>query len=405
MKLTTGAIRSLRLPAGKKDHIEWDDEIAGFGVRLREGGSATYVFQYAVGDRQRRMSLGSTRAIDFGPARNSAKDLYAKVRLGGDPAGEKAEAQQKAAETFGVILPRFLAYQQLRVKPRSYGEIERHLLRQSRSLHGLQLAKIRRSDIAAVTSAVAENSGDRAANTVRSSLSSFFAWAMGEGLVDLNPVIGTTKREEKTRNRVLRPEELRLVWTHAGGDQYGAIIKLLALTGARLSEIASLRWSEIHDDMIVLPPHRVKNGRGHEIFVTTPAREILDTQPRRTNRDGTPRDLIFGRTEGRPYGGWNKAKRQLDERIAQTIGKPLTPFTHHDLRRSFSTHANEIGIAPHIVEACLGHISGFRAGVAGRYIWAAYRSETRRALERWAEQLLAWVAGRESNVITLSQLA
>src|SRR5262249_504006 len=156
------------LPDGKKDHLWWDDDVAGFGVRLREGGSATYVFQYAIGSRQRRMSLGATSAIDISRARDTAKDLYARVRLRGDPAGDKAEARHKAAETFGALVGRYLTHKRPHVRVHSYGEIERHLLRQSRSLHGLQLTRIKRSDIAHVTGAVAENSGDRAANCVRS---------------------------------------------------------------------------------------------------------------------------------------------------------------------------------------------------------------------------------------------
>jgi len=63
MKLNATSLRSLTLPRGKKDHIAWDDDIPGFGVRLREGGSAGFVFQYQIGAKQRRMSLGAISAV------------------------------------------------------------------------------------------------------------------------------------------------------------------------------------------------------------------------------------------------------------------------------------------------------------------------------------------------------
>jgi len=276
------------------------------------------------------------------------------------------------------------------------------LLKHSKALHGLQLTAIVRRDVATVIAAVAESCGDPSSNRVRASLSSFFRWAMGEGLIDQNPVAGTNKREEKKRTRVLSPDELRLVWTHAGDDRFGSILKLLALTGARADEIAALRWSEINGDLIVLPPERVKGNRTHEIPLAAAAREIIEAQPKRTNADGTPRDLIFGGGQG-GFSGWSNSKAKLEERIKAATGKSLPHWTPHDLRRSFSTHANELGVLPHVVEACLGHVSGFRGGVAGTYNLALYRSEKRAALERWADCLLAWVEGRESNVVTLRQ--
>ena len=95
---------------------------------------------------------------------------------------------------------------------------------------------------------------------------------MREGLIEANPVLNTNKADEKPRVRTLSPEELRLIWIHAGDDHYGSIIRLLALTGARANEIAALSCIETKDDMIVLPAARVKNKRGHEIPLSVPAR-------------------------------------------------------------------------------------------------------------------------------------
>jgi len=67
-RFTAGNVAKFTLPVGKTDHIEWDPELPGFGVRLRSG-SAFYIVQYRVGSKQRRESLGDVRKTDLEQAR------------------------------------------------------------------------------------------------------------------------------------------------------------------------------------------------------------------------------------------------------------------------------------------------------------------------------------------------
>jgi integrase len=404
MKLTATEVRKLNLEHGATEAIVFDDEIRGFGVRLRAGGSRNYIYQYKVGAKHRRLTLGSVQAVDFGAARDTAKDLYAKVRLGGDPAGEKKHARAKATETFDAIVKLYLDHQKLELRPSSYANLKHHLNTHAKVLHRLQLEKITKRDVASCIAAIKINSGIVISNRVRSSLSGFFAWAIGEGLIESNPVIGTNRSEEKSRDRVLNFAELRLIWNALPDDHYGAIIKLLMLTGQRAGEIAGLRWSEIKENTFVLPPHRTKNKSEHLVPLSSAASDIIAAQPKRTTPDGKPRDLIFGYSSG-PFSGWSGCKEALDAHIAEKAEKPLPHWTVHDLRRSFATHAAGIGIQPHIVEAVLNHISGYRAGVAGIYNRATYEPEKRIALDRWAEHLIAIVEGRESNVTPIRRPA
>jgi hypothetical protein len=170
MKLTANNVRTLPLPDDKKDHLEPDDDIPGFALRIREGGSRSLTFQYKVGKQQRRISLGAVSALDFREARKAALKLYSRVKLGEDPASDKADAKVRASETFAAIVPRFLQHQRARLRPRTYPDLERHLLKHAEALHGLQLAKIGRRDIAAILSTIAESSGDVTGNRARSSL-------------------------------------------------------------------------------------------------------------------------------------------------------------------------------------------------------------------------------------------
>jgi integrase len=399
MKLTAAAIGRLKLLPGKNDDLVFDSAIHGFAVRLREGGHRSYVFQYKHGSRTRRLTIGSATAVDFGAACKTAKTLYAQVRLGHDPAGEKERAKLTANETFAaVVTAQYLPHKRRELRPQSYEDVERHLLRHAKPLHRLRLETVTRRDIASCLAAVRENIGRVSANRTRTSLSALFSWAMAQGLVEANPVVGTLRVEEHSRERVLDFDELRLIWNALPARDYGAIMKLLALTGARANEIAGLRREELRDDGILLPPSRTKNGREHLIPLSTPARAILADHL--TQHKDEERPLVFGRRTG-PFSGWSKCKDALDQRITETTGRSLPHWTPHDLRRSFATHAAGIGIQPHIVEACLNHVSGHKAGVAGIYNKATYEPEKRTAFDRWAAHLLAIVEGDESNVAPL----
>src|SRR5215469_4734040 len=100
MKLTQPTVDGLTLPAGKTDVIFFDDDVPGLGLRLRGGGKRSWIFQYGIGSKQRRMTLGTASALTLAAARKTAAELHARVRLGEDPAAAKREGQRRAADTF-----------------------------------------------------------------------------------------------------------------------------------------------------------------------------------------------------------------------------------------------------------------------------------------------------------------
>ena len=106
MKLTAATIARLALPDGIDDKIYFDDDLPGFGLRLRRSGDRWYWVQYAIAGKTSKLRLGSFAELDIGKARSSAKDVLARVRLGGDPASEKSHARVRASETFGALISR-----------------------------------------------------------------------------------------------------------------------------------------------------------------------------------------------------------------------------------------------------------------------------------------------------------
>jgi integrase len=401
MKLIKSNISKVVVPHGKSEHIEFDDDVPGFGLRVRAGGSATWIFQYRQGSKQRRLSLGQVSAISPFDARETASKLHAKVRLGEDPAGQKIESRTRAAETFGAILQPYLAEKKAGLKRRSYEEVERHLLKHAKPLHGLQLTAITLRGAAALLTELAANNGPNLANSVRASLSALFSWTMTKGLADRNPIIDTQPADTKgARDRVLSDDELRSIWNSLGNDAYSDIVRLLTLTGQRRGEVGSLKWNEINFDkaVISLPPERTKNSRPHDIPLSGAALSILKARPCLAGRD-----YVFA-SGAHGYRGWANNKIALDANVASKGA--ISPWRLHDLRRTVSTRMHdELGILPHIVEAVLNHVSGHKGGVAGTYNRALYAKEKAVALARWAEHLNAIVGGTSSKVVPIRESA
>jgi integrase len=350
----------------------WDEKVCGLGARKQRRGIFFYL-KYRHGGRQQMHSIGR-----FGSpwtpdtARAKALELLGTLSSGSDPF-----AQSLSSETFGAEIERYLLRKKGSMKPRSFIEDQRYLRKHSAPLHKLRLTDIDRRTIAVLLGQVETTSGPTARNRMRSSLSAFFAWAIQEGLTDgVNPVQGTGRADAgASRDRVLTQEELRKLLRSLGNDRFSEIVRLLLLTGCRRNEIGRLQWPEVDlaRKVIVLPPDRVKNGRAHEVPLSAQALAILARLPRRNSSA-----FIFAE---RGFNDWDRCKQELDQRTK------IAPWRLHDLRRSAATHMAEIGVLPHIVEACLNHQSGHKAGIAGTYNRAKYAPEMRSALQRWADHL------------------
>jgi integrase len=393
VKFTVKNTASVALPAGSKDHVWWDDSVTGFGLRLRDGGSRNWIYRYRVGSKQRSVILGSAKSVPLAVAQKNASTLEARIRLGEDPALDRQNAKLEADNTFGVLAAQYLATRKRDWRLKTIKQNDRHLNKYAKPLHRIPIAAVSQRNVANLLNNVADEAGDVTANRVRASLSAFFGWAIREGirLPEGNVAAYTNQREEKSRDRVLSDTELKAVWTACSENDFGAIIKLLVLTGQRKSEVGSLRWDEVHDEQIVLPSNRTKNGRTHLIPLSDPAKAIVS----QFRRDG--RNCVFGRADT-GFGGWNWSKQELDARMT---GKPLEHWTLHDLRRTVATRMAEIGVQPHIVEAVLNHVSGHKGGVAGIYNRAAYSDEKRKALALWGEHVTALVEGRTATVVPM----
>jgi integrase len=401
MKLTAQSVSALVRPTDKADHVVWDDELPGFGVRLR-GDSKRWLIQYRVGIRQRREILGDVRKVRIEDARRIARQRFAHAELGVDPAAEKTKARVAAAAaklTLASVADGYLAAKQRAVKNGSYTKSTYEATARYFNVHWQPLRNrpvdsIKRAEVAKRLQELTTEYGRSASAKARYTLSALFSWAMGEGLCDSNPVVATNNPEAGVlpRERVLSDSEIKAVWAACLDDDSGWIVKLLLLTGARRDEIAALRWDEIDLDsgVLTIAGSRTKNRRTLMLALPESALEILRSVAR---RDGP---CVFGDAR-HGFTGWSAAKRRLDARLA-AAGALLPHWTVHDLRRTMRTGLGRLGVPPHIAELAINHA---KAGIIATYDLYSYQAEIATALANWAEHVTAVVDGRKSKIVPL----
>ncbi|SFT10995.1 Integrase [Methylobacterium sp. yr668] len=381
MRLTNQTAAAAQLPAGKDRLVVFDDDLPGFGLRVSAGGSRQWIVQYrnAIGQTKRE-TLGRVGLLSATDARRAASERLARAKLGEDPHAEKQLAKARALVTLGSKVNPYLEAAASRLRDSSLRDATRYMRVAWKPLHREPLHAVTRAKVAERLAEISKDSGPYAANRARATLSAFFAWLIGTGAAETNPVMGTIKTaQEEKRRRVLTPDEIKSVLKACRDDDFGSIVRLLLLTGQRREEVAGLTWAEL--DLVGgiwhLPGERTKNSLPHDVPLSRPALDILaKVQPI------SGRAYLFGDGAG-AFSGFSKAKAALDKRSG------VTDWRLHDLRRTVSTGMNERGVLPHVVEAVLNHISGSRAGVAGVYNHALYNPEKRAALDLWANYLAA----------------
>jgi integrase len=402
MKLTQKTIAALPLveDRGKADVIYFDNALAGFGIRFRDS-RGTWIAQFRVGRKQRRMTLGPIDKVPHDMARAKAKTLLAQAALGEDPQAKRIEKQAKASTILGGVIEDYLAAKAPGLRHNTIRGNEYYLRRLWAPLHKLPISDIDRADVAARIRKLTEENGATTATRARAALSAVFAWALREGIPieQGNIVVHTnTPAQSEARARVLADQEIRDVWSACGeAFSYGRIIRLCLCLGCRRQEVGSMRWSEIQDDIWIIPGSRTKNHREHRLPILGFAAEIIEDTPRVAGRD-----LLFGQG-GNGFTGWSTGWTTLAEcinsiRKAQGID-PMPHWTAHDLRRTVATRMADLGVEPHHIEAALNHQSGHRRGIAGVYNRSRYESAIRSAFTRWDYALRAIVSGEMQNVV------
>lgn len=462
--LTDTRVRDYRPPAtGRKEICDTEP---GLFLWITPTGTKSWmaIFRLPGPDGKRsaktnktKQLLGRFPGMGVDAARAAAKEAMVLAKQGVSPKAKAAEARaaeertaaERRAQSFRTVAEEYVAAMKAsklvggRKRPVTPGTaigreslLARLLLP---TLGDTPLGEITPATIARLLSRIDKDGGP--VDATLKNIRMVFRFAQSRGLFHGQlPTTGMTPRQSPVKEvRALTDEELRAVWraTQRQGGSFGAVVRLLMLTGQRRSEIAELRWGEVDWDrqLLIVPADRVKNRAGtHEVPLSAPALAILREMQEAYAAMGHKSGLVFpSETGDTPISGWTKLRAKLDrtvqgelanlsdtewrsiraggalrpdtwelkaEALAKIAATPTTPWRIHDLRHTFITRcrdgeenaAGEITwSAPlDVLQATVNH--EITAGVTQRYdhgdIQRRYRLRKRELMEWWSRKLM-----------------
>ena len=332
-----------------RERVVWDDDLKGFGVRVHPSGRKVYIVKTRYQGRIIKMTIGPHDAVSATYARVRAAEIITDARAGKNPKGRRSNAP-----TMRALGERFLKeYVPNHCKPSTAAEYRRsveHFI--NPRIGKLRAPDVQRSNIAALHHDLRETPYQ--ANRTLGVLSKMFTLAeLWELRPDgTNPCRHVKRFKEDKRERFLSDAEYRRLGSalreieQDGSETASAIaaIRLLMLTGCRLSEIQKLRWEHVDLEVGELRLPDTKTG-AKVVYLGEPAITVLRDIQR---QDDNPW-VIAGRKERGHLTDLQHPWRRIRTRAG------LDDVRIHDLRHSFASGGLLVGEGLPMIGKLLGH--------------------------------------------------
>ena len=371
----------------EKDYFVWDSELPGFGLRVFASGKRSYLVQYRARGRTRRYTIGLHGIWTPETARQEAKAQLGRIAHGENPAEErlldhKSITVRELCNNYirdleaGLILGKGGRPKKATTIATDTGRIQRHIIpllgsRRVKDLTKAEITRVMKDILAGKTRISVKTNKLRGKAIVRGGagtatrtiglLGGILTYAVEEGIIETNPTHGIRKPKYSIRNRRLTEAEYRtlgeMLRNAAENEKYAMtveIIRQIALTGCRRSEMINLKWTEADTEASCLRLADSKEGASIRP-IGLPVVEYLEE--RRKEQTGT---FVF------PGLGEDNAFCSFPNHWEQIFRKsPLADVTPHVLRHSFASIANDLGFTEVTIAALVGHAKG---SVTSKYI-------------------------------------
>jgi integrase len=399
--LTDPGIEKMRKPPQGQRVERFDAGVEGLCLRITGRGVKSWCVYYHFPNedgqlKHHRITLGRYPALKIAQAREEARRIKDQASSDIDPkatqASKEAETEAKRRGTFSAVAERYISIEcpQLRRGQESESIIRRELIphwgpRMVSDLH--------RRELTALTDELIAADKPMAARRLYETAKRVLNWAMERGDINDNPLaVARPPVKREPRERALKHSEIQDLWAawDEMGYPFGAVMKLLLLTGQRRSEVAEMLWSEIDLDCSqwAIPKERSKSKREHIVPLSAPALSVLNGLPH--FGEGA---FVFTTTDGaRPVSGFSRAKVRANDLSG------VENWRLHDLRRTVRTEMARLGVPEIVGERVLNHLP---QGLTKTYNIHHYLDEKQDALARWAQELMNIIEPPPANVVPL----
>tara|TARA_R110002072_G_scaffold46465_3_gene128533 strand:- start:161 stop:1528 length:1368 start_codon:yes stop_codon:yes gene_type:complete len=346
-KITIRFVSSLQPNGRDKDYF--DDELKGFGIRVRKSGHKSYFIMNRLNGMLRRFTIGPHGAFTPEKARTEAKKMLGDLAKGRNPS--EAKERSRNSPTIRKLGERFLEeYCPARLKPTTQREYKRSIELFINPMIGrTSVASLTDTNIIELHQSMSDKpyQANRTIGVLSIMMKQAEKWGYREK--NTNPCYSVEKFKEKGRERFLSGEELQRLGKALSDFETEkpipvTLIRLLIFTGCRLSEIQTLQWKYVDLEKRQLNLPDSKTGE-KIVYFGKECEQIL----RNITRLPDNPYVITGALEGDHLKEIQKPWRKI------RAAAGLDDVRIHDLRHTFASHGVILTGSLPIVGKLLGH--------------------------------------------------
>lgn len=407
---TEEGVAKMSAPRGTRREIG-DAIQRGLVLRIGETGVKSWSVIYKVpGERgvsptgrplkgsQKRITIGQFPMLGVAEARSEASRIIGQALTGRDPRPERRDTNLlRHTNSVKAVSKRMieLAKKQVETWPRMEQVLRDYVWP---SLGTRPIADVTQANVHKLLDDLVADDKHGTAREVRKMMSRLMNYATEKSLIGASPMAGMTRRDLTLQpsERALTDEEIKAVWaaTDEMGYPFGALARIILLTGQRKSDWSDARWSEVEvaERWLSIPMERFKSRRGHVVPLEGATWELVEALPRWNGKD----PFLFSTTGGdkasalgqKPVAKLRELAEKHLRRLRNDPEAELEHFTAHDFRRTCETRLTRLGFNQEVRDAVLGHA---KAGLQRTYNKHDYMAEKRAAFATYADHIKALV--------------
>jgi len=363
-KLTKTIINNLKYkPSGPSKQAIFDTRLPGFGVRVYSSGRKSYVLQYGPSNARRLMVLAPcTTGTDVDKLREQAQTLLRRYER--DSIDPLAEQLRQNSSTVGAVVNNYIDAKEsswaTREAPRCRSRLKNHIGAKLSALPLNDLTRRHVREMHKTATKAAPYEANRTVQLLRAAINwaiTELDWPASELSGGSNPAHGIKLNTEKSRKEWVRPGEIPSLIDAIEKEPdpwMRAFFQMLLYTGARLSELLTLRWRDVDLPNGSLTFFDTKNKTDHNLPLAPDAIDLLTAIPK---TKGNP--YVFnGHKRGQhlinPYKACKRVLKRAEIERRVTI---------HDVRRTVGSLLASSGYSTQQIGKLLNHKSAITAQV------------------------------------------